>query len=50
MGSKSRGDASAVKLRKEHSDAKVDVSILDMADYDSVMAYCGIWSTLTMSL
>ena len=39
MRSQSRGDAAAAKLRNEYPEARVDVSILDMADYDSVLAF-----------
>ncbi|KAK2768261.1 hypothetical protein FQN54_000113 [Arachnomyces sp. PD_36] len=37
--SQSRGDTAAAKLREEYPDARIDVSILDMADYDSVLDF-----------
>ncbi|KAL1857058.1 hypothetical protein Daus18300_010506 [Diaporthe australafricana] len=37
--SQARGDAAAAELRAQFPCARVDVSILDMADYDSVVAF-----------
>ena len=37
--SQSRGDTAAAQLRKEHPEARIDIAILDMADYASVLAF-----------
>ncbi|KPM40782.1 hypothetical protein AK830_g5797 [Neonectria ditissima] len=37
--SQAKGDAAAAKLREEFPDSTIDVSILDMADYSSILSF-----------
>ncbi|KAM0295028.1 hypothetical protein ACHAPM_011089 [Fusarium culmorum] len=45
--SKKRGDEAAKKLRTEFPSAKIEVSIVDMSSYDSIMAFAKRCETLS---
>lgn len=45
--SQSRGDAATEKLRSEFPSAKIEVSLVDMSSYDSIMAFAKRCETLS---